>query len=107
MEAIKRILQHALNQLEERGQGFICSMIQDTSAIATPEERKETIKFFIANKPSKTRHKEFFKNKYFLDDYVWRSFNYADNPNELTRKEMFIDFNQERTRFLKYLISTI
>ena len=106
MNKTKEILAYTLAQLKERGHGFICSQIQDTSAVSSPEDRKETLKFFLANRPTETLHKEFYHNKYFIDGYVWWSYNYEEKTN-LSRKEMFIELNQERIRFLEYLISTI
>jgi len=106
MEAIKRILQHTLNQLEERGQGFICSMIQDTSAIATPEEIKMASKFFKDNRPTETLHKEFYDNKYYhCGSFVWWSYNYE--MSDLEEAKMYVEVQAERRRFLEYLISII
>jgi len=104
LQRIKKVLIEVLQQLEDRGHGFICLEIDSYGR--SEELIVETMDYLKDNKPSNTQHKEFFDNKLFTGNHAW--WNSPDRKKSTPDYDLIaIQEETERRRFIEYLINQI
>ena len=107
---IKNLLNEAYHLLEDEKDFFICTSIGSPHLLPEMDmlERLNinnmTIEYLHQNKPTKTLHKEFYKNKYFKEAYVWWNHNGLKELKESQQVKIIKEISKERLRFFKYII---